>query len=743
MKKVEVIKYCIYFVLFTFLHYVGWRTGIRAFAVAFFFGLVYNRANVLVISPLYVAAAVICEFAWQSAVIAVIPPVVAAVALFFHYKLRKKPIVSAVAAYAVVSAIPRIAFTTLTIKNVVMFCVSTLLTVPLTFVFVAVIYLVTVKKFAFKITPKEFLSVVAVLVTLGAGLSDVAIEGVKVYYAVLTLFTSLSAFASRRAGLAVALAMGLGGALRGDVTMFALSALYGGCITCFNPNYGYFGGVIAFLFNVAGVVFGVIGASYYSLIPPAVGIIISIVVPSAVKRKISALAHSGGDGLTRSVINKDRAGVALKVECLGAALKEMSSEMSCRSHSPVIEPRAIAKTVAEKCCACCPQAEECRNALGGSSTEIVIVELAESAVTSGRASILDASPFLSSRCRRLNGVISAINAAITDIRSRAETLCAYDDEKTLLKEQVEGLAEVLEGISEEIATPLLYDKSTEHKLYDALNARSVALSDVCVSGEKVCFTVGEEDSAKPKIKEIVSEVMGKPMRISSVTPTVNGKADVFLEPTPKYRVAYGERVVAAESDGCGDKESVVKLGSDKVMVILSDGMGHGKEAGRNSSRAVSLISSFYRAGLDHKTVLKSVARLLKLGGKEEFNAVDIAVIDTFTGDVDVIKQGARESYILTDGAVEVVECGSLPLGIVDDAVPFTSTFRLTTNSFLVLVSDGVADVIGTAAMVDLLSAIRTRNPDDVSSAVMDNVVRLCADNGKVKDDASVVTVRLF
>lgn len=740
MRKVEIVKYAVYFVLLTFLHYTESIIGISAFSVAFFFGLVYNRNNLLVLAPLYVASAVIVDFGWQSAVIAVIPPIVASLALFIHYKIRKKLSVPAVTAYAVVSALPRIAFSLGSIGEVVAFSVGTLLIIPLTYVFVSVQYLVLVKKFAFKLTYGEFFSVIVALVVVGAGLSVPSIKGVKVYYAAMTFAVLIAVFVGRGAGITVALALGTGGSLSGNIEVMAISALYGGLIACFNPSFGYIGGISALAFNALGIALGYIEGEYYVLVAPAIGIIISIVVPNSVKRKISTFNRGSSDGLTRSIINKDRAETALKIECLGSALKEMSSAIVPSSARPEINSDEIAKEVSAKCCGSCPMMESCVQALGGNSTDVALKELTESAVYAGRASILDASPFLSSRCRRLNGIITATNEFIAKVMRKTAESEAFDEDKKLLKEQVEGLAEVLDGISTEIAEPLTYNKSVERAVLEAYNTRSVAVNDVCVTGERVSFTVSEQDAQKPKIIEILESVIGKAMRLTSSVPTVNGKVDLFFEPAPRYRIAYGERVISAFDDGCGDKETVIKIGTDKAMIVLSDGMGHGRNADENSSRAVKLISSFYKAGLDHATVLKSVARLMKLGAKEEFNAIDIAVIDVFTGETDIIKQGARESYLVDNGEVVVIGRGSLPLGIVDEIVPFTDTVTLTTQSFLVLVSDGVSDVIGVDGMVELLSSLDTRNPDDIAEAVMNNTMRIA---GKERDDASVIVVRLF
>ena len=156
--------------------------------------------------------------------------------------------------------------------------------------------------------------------------------------------------------------------------------------------------------------------------------------------------------------------------------------------------------------------------------------------------------------------------------------------------------------------------------------------------------------------------------------------------------------------------------------------------------ALGLIEHFYRAGFDHMTVVSAVGRLLSLRSKEEFNAVDIAVIDTVTGSAEFIKVGGRESFIVRKGLVDVVESDSLPIGILEEVEAVTERRRLFPNTFIVMVSDGVIDVLGREKLIELLGNVRSGNPDEVAATVMEATVR---EAGKERDDASVLVGKIF
>ena len=144
--------------------------------------------------------------------------------------------------------------------------------------------------------------------------------------------------------------------------------------------------------------------------------------------------------------------------------------------------------------------------------------------------------------------------------------------------------------------------------------------------------------------------------------------------------------------------------------------------------------------INHETVLKSVGTLLKVRNKEEFNAIDIAVIDTETGDVDVIKQGAREGYVITPEGLKEISCGSLPLGIIDGVSPVTQTLKLTPRDFIIMFSDGVIDGLGKERLEEILTKVDTRNPDEICERVMSNVEKIAPDE---RDDCSMICARLF
>ena len=90
--------------------------------------------------------------------------------------------------------------------------------------------------------------------------------------------------------------------------------------------------------------------------------------------------------------------------------------------------------------------------------------------------------------------------------------------------------------------------------------------------------------------------------------------------------------------------------------------------------------------------------------------------------------------------MDVVESDSLPIGILEEVEAVTEQRRLFPNTFIVMVSDGVIDVLGREKLIELLGNVRSGNPDEVAATVMEATVR---EAGKERDDASVLVGKIF
>ena len=171
-------------------------------------------------------------------------------------------------------------------------------------------------------------------------------------------------------------------------------------------------------------------------------------------------------------------------------------------------------------------------------------------------------------------------------------------------------------------------------------------------------------------------------------------------------------------------------------------MGSGEQAQNISSVALSLIESFYKAGLNSQIILNTVNKLLAVNSEDSFTALDVSVIDLNECYVDFIKYGAPYGFIINKNGIKIVEGNSLPLGIIDDLKPSVARTQLQDGDMILLVTDGVSDAFGCSGeIIDFLRTQLALNPQTLATNVMDKAKEL--NGGECKDDMTALAVRVF
>ena len=123
---------------------------------------------------------------------------------------------------------------------------------------------------------------------------------------------------------------------------------------------------------------------------------------------------------------------------------------------------------------------------------------------------------------------------------------------------------------------------------------------------------------------------------------------------------------------------------------------------------------------------------------EAYSTLDIAIIDTQSGGLDVIKFGSASSFIIRKDNIEVLSCTSAPVGILDDVSSVSSRYQLFDGDMLLMMSDGVFDMLEDKGVADMIDSIDTVNPQTLADGILQKAIELGA-----KDDCTVMALRLF
>ena len=153
-----------------------------------------------------------------------------------------------------------------------------------------------------------------------------------------------------------------------------------------------------------------------------------------------------------------------------------------------------------------------------------------------------------------------------------------------------------------------------------------------------------------------------------------------------------------------------------------------------------------RAGFDHTFAAHTVNTALLLRSTEEmFATVDLAIVDLFSGDVELLKVGSSPTFIKRDQKVEVVRSESLPVGILNEIDIDANTRALDPGDALIMMTDGILDSIPDRSdkeewIARMLRREETQEPAELVKLLIDRAKQ--AAGGEIRDDMTLMVARL-
>jgi stage II sporulation protein E len=205
---------------------------------------------------------------------------------------------------------------------------------------------------------------------------------------------------------------------------------------------------------------------------------------------------------------------------------------------------------------------------------------------------------------------------------------------------------------------------------------------------------------------------------------------------------------------CGDSYSWELLPDGRFAAALSDGMGKGNLAARESSRAVNSVIALLKAGMDPEMALQVLNILWTASNRKElFPTMDLALLDRAGRELMIYKIGAAPTVIIrsprcrqgNSGSAppektEILTAPAMPMGVSENSeIPCISTLVMPGDR-VIMMTDGIADSNRDDPdlkwLQRLLSCLKSRS----HQTVCDLIIREAALNYgcREKDDMAAV-----
>lgn len=323
--------------------------------------------------------------------------------------------------------------------------------------------------------------------------------------------------------------------------------------------------------------------------------------------------------------------------------------------------------------------------------------------------------------------------------------------------QLDTFAHMIQHATRELDASIFSDDYLEKKLKNSFSKYGVKLLSTVFLVSKdgryeihVTVKVIKGQCMETKmVCELVSRCVGREMELAYDERLVLSTeyATIVCVESLKYYTLQG---VAKISKGCekisGDNFSMIEMQDGKRCMILSDGMGSGEDACRESTLVVEMLEELLQADFPKDIALQMLNTALVLGREDvRFSTIDMSVFDLYTGKCEFVKAGASMTFVKRQDKVEVIKSTSLPIGVMARLETDNREITLASGDLVIMVTDGVLDALPTGEQEIVLKKIiegtQKANLKELAHHILEQVLVCSGENPM--DDMTVLVAGIW
>ncbi len=395
----------------------------------------------------------------------------------------------------------------------------------------------------------------------------------------------------------------------------------------------------------------------------------------------------------RKNIKAKLSAVSSSFEHLSEAFTQISDSTAATDWSDIA---TLFDTTADRVCRTCKNSMICwgRNFNTTYQTMFKCLEVMEQ---KGKLEEADVSDYFRRKCIKLKPVVTELNKLFEVYTLNRVWKNRLVENRELVGEQLMGVSRIMDKMIGEVDAGVDYDTPSGEELRTRLDLKGIRAKDVTVF-QDVDGKLHAELSVKRGTEDEVCAAVIRPAVKAALGCSV-GPHKVLGRQGLHYRIRFDQSEVFQVDTGfaskgaaeeCGDNHMCYRLDEGKFVIALSDGMGTGRRAAKDSKAIVQLLGDFLKAGFEKGVAVRLINSIMVMkSAREVFATIDMCIIDLFTGEVEFIKTGAEPSYILRENGVESVRAASLPVGVLSKVEVESFARQLKTGDRIVMITDGI------------------------------------------------------
>lgn len=331
------------------------------------------------------------------------------------------------------------------------------------------------------------------------------------------------------------------------------------------------------------------------------------------------------------------------------------------------------------------------------------------------------------------------------------------ENRCMLAENLNEMAGVMAQVAGEVFSYRPFPERLARQIVQALRTEGILVSDLYYidrSDGRTMISVTMLTEKKGGISvENTSDMLSVLMDIRLV-PSMNCcyyidaslRSYTFIEEAGFVVLTGAAKAVKETESKSGDNYTILESEKGKMTMLLSDGMGSGEKASRDSEEVLDLMEKLIEAGYRPGAAANLVNSALITSGEEQnMSTLDICEVDLYDGVCEFTKIGAAASFIKRGHMVEQISGGSLPLGIFKGIESDCIRRRLVDGDYVFLVSDGIIDAIEDCDykedICEIVGNLEQENPRELADALLQIVLRKT--KGHIRDDMTILVFGLW
>lgn len=242
------------------------------------------------------------------------------------------------------------------------------------------------------------------------------------------------------------------------------------------------------------------------------------------------------------------------------------------------------------------------------------------------------------------------------------------------------------------------------------------------------------------IQAILESITNEPLRLI-VEKTKGKQTKIKVYSSNMFKIDHAVSYVGKDGNKIsGDSYIYENFTNGQTFIAISDGMGNGELAHKESSEALKILKCLLSFNIPIKTAIQTLQQLKQhSNANERFFSLDICMIDRERQRATFYKKGATPTFLVRNHQIELINLAQLPVGVMSDQEVDHVTLSLEEDDVLLMCSDGIVEQYPD---IKELEQVILNQMGKSSKNIAKNILQATVSKhkGKIKDDMMVLVV---